>query len=157
MVLISSSTATLKKLMSVTCQEVTDPEELQACFALRREVFVGEQSVPMSLEADGEDTGARHFALKDNGRIIATCRVRRMGSAAKIERVAVLKDQRRKGIGRELMKYVLNLLAGAGDIQLLKLSSQADAVPFYERFNFKKRGPEYMDAGMPHYDMTREL
>ncbi len=141
----------------ICCQEVTDPEELQACFALRREVFVEEQSVPVSREMDGEDAAARHFALKDDGAIIATCRVRRMGSAAKIERMAVQKNSRRKGIGQELMKYVLQQLAGAGDIQLLKLSSLADAVPFYERLSFKKRGPEYMEAGMPHYDMTREL
>jgi predicted GNAT family N-acyltransferase len=147
----------LMSAMPTTCQEITAPEELQTCFALRREVFVAEQSVPVSREADGEDTVSRHFALKDNGKIIATCRVRRMGSAAKIERMAVKKDYRRKGIGQELMKYVLQQLTGTGDIQLLKLSSQADAVPFYERLNFKKRGPEYMDAGMPHYDMTREL
>ena len=139
------------------CHEITDPEELQACFALRREVFVDEQSIPASLEMDGQDTVARHFALRDGGKIIATCRVRRMGSAAKIERMAVKKDYRRKGIGQELMKYVLQQLTGAGDIQLLKLSSQADAVPFYERLNFKKRGPEYIEAGLPHYDMTREL
>ena len=143
--------------MSITCQEITAPEDLQACFDLRQAVFVGEQSVPASLEMDGQDAEARHFALKDDGKIIATCRVRRMGSAAKIERMAVEKDSRRKGIGQELMKYVLQHLMGAGDIQLLKLSSQADAVPFYERLNFKKRGPEYMEAGMPHYDMTREL
>lgn len=143
--------------MPTICHEITDPEELQACFALRREVFVDEQSIPASLEMDGQDTVARHFALRDSGKIIATCRVRRMGSAAKIERMAVKKDYRRKGIGQELMKYVLQQLTGAGDIQLLKLSSQADAVPFYERLNFKKRGPEYMEAGLPHYDMTREL
>jgi ElaA protein len=141
------------------CQEITTPEDLESCFALRRAVFIEEQQVSPAREMDGEDKVARHFAFKDkdNGKIIATCRVRRMGSAAKIERVAVQKDCRRKGVGQELMKYVLQQLEGTGGIQLLKLSSQADAVPFYERLNFKKRGPEYMDAGMPHYDMTREL
>lgn len=141
------------------CQEITTPDDLEACFALRRAVFIEEQQVSPAREMDGEDKVARHFAFRDKetGKIIATCRVRRMGSAAKIERVAVQKDYRRKGVGQELMKYVLQQLAGAGDIQVLKLSSQADAVPFYERLNFRKRGPEYMDAGLPHYDMTREL
>ncbi len=143
--------------MKITCQEITAPEEKQDCFALRRAVFVEEQKIPADLEIDGLDAEARHFAIKGDGQLIATCRVRRIGSAAKIERVAVLKDFRRKGIGEELMKYVLQEMRAAGDIQLLKLSSQADAVPFYERLNFVRRGPEYMDAGMPHYDMTREL
>jgi len=145
------------KFMPTICREITDPEELQACLALRRDVFIDEQSIPEQLEMDGQDAVARHFALKDSGKIIATCRVRRMGSAAKIERMAVQKDYRRKGIGQELMKYVLQQLAATDGVQLLKLSSQADAVPFYEHLNFKRRGPEYMDAGIPHYDMTREL
>jgi predicted GNAT family N-acyltransferase len=144
--------------MPITCQEITDPDDLLACFALRQEVFVGEQNVPEAREQDGEDMTARHFALREEGEIIATCRVRRIGTGAvKIERMAVRRDHRRQGLGRELMKYVLQQAMSAGDIQLLKLSSQADAVPFYEKLNFTKRGPEYIDAGMPHYDMIREL
>ncbi|MBU6475366.1 MAG: GNAT family N-acetyltransferase [Alphaproteobacteria bacterium] len=143
--------------MSIVCQEITAPDELQACFALRHAVFVGEQNVEPSLETDGMDAEARHFALKDGGRIIATCRVRRIGSAAKIERMAVARNSRRRGIGLELMKYVLHDLMNAGDIQLLKLSAQSDAVPFYERLSFRKRGPEYIEANMPHYEMIREL
>ncbi len=143
--------------MSIICQEITDPEEMKVCFALRHAVFVGEQNVEPTLELDGLDAECRHFALKDNDTIIATCRVRRLGSAAKIERMVVAKDSRRQGIGLELMKYVLHDLMHAGDVQLLKLSAQSDAVPFYERLSFQKRGPEYIEAGMPHYEMIREL
>lgn len=143
--------------MQMNCQEITAPEETQTCFELRKQVFVEEQKVPLELEMDGMDADARHFAVKTGDRIIATCRVRRLGSAAKIERVAVLKDYRRMGIGQTLMKYVLQVLLRQGDIQLLKLSSQADAVPFYEKLGFKTRGNEYIDAGMPHYDMVKEV
>jgi len=143
--------------MQMTCHEITAPEETEACFALRRRVFVEEQKVPLELEMDGLDAASRHFAVKAGDKIVATCRVRIIGSAAKIERVAVLKDFRRMGIGQTLMKYVLQVLPRAGDIQLLKLSSQADAVPFYEKLGFKARGSEYLDAGMPHYDMVREI
>jgi predicted GNAT family N-acyltransferase len=149
--------ARVMKFMPKICQEITDPQGLQDCLTLRRDVFVAEQSVPEELEIDGRDKEARHFALTDDGRVVATCRVRRMGIAAKIERMAVSKDYRRQGIGRELMKYVLQRLTNTDGIKLLKLSSQADAVPFYEQLNFKKHGPEYMDAGIPHYDMSREL
>ncbi len=130
---------------------------MQDCLALRHAVFVGEQNVEPTVELDGLDAECRHFALKDDGRIIATCRVRRLGSAAKIERMVVARDSRRQGIGLELMKYVLHDIMHTGDFQLLKLSAQSDAVPFYERLNFQKRGPEYIEAGMPHYEMIREL
>jgi predicted GNAT family N-acyltransferase len=129
---------------------------MKRCFEIRTEVFVGEQNVPAELEIDGQDDAARHFAVKADGNIIATCRVRLMGSAAKIERVAVLKNYRGKGVGRVLMKYLLTELRKNSDIQLFKLSSQSYAVPFYEQLGFKTRGGEYMDAGIPHYDMVLE-
>lgn len=142
--------------MQIKCFPVMTEEDMQRCFAIRREIFVEEQQVPETLEMDGKDDAARHFAVRTGNDIIATCRVRFIGSAAKIERVAVLKDYRNKGVGRVLMKYLLQEIARSGDIQLFKLSAQAPAVPFYEKLGFKTRGGEYMDAGIPHYDMVLE-
>jgi predicted GNAT family N-acyltransferase len=142
--------------MQVRCFPIATEEDMKRCFDIRREVFVGEQEVPEELELDGLDSSARHFGVKADGQLIAACRVRIMGSAAKIERVAVLKDYRNKGIGRVLMKYLMNELGKNGDIHLFKLSSQAHAVPFYEKLGFRTRGGEYLDAGIPHYDMVLE-
>lgn len=142
--------------MQIKCFPVSTPEDMERCFEIRREVFVEEQHVPADLEMDGQDEAARHFGVRADGDMIATCRVRLMGSAAKIERVAVLKDFRNKGVGLVLMRYLLNELHKQGDIQLFKLSSQSNAVPFYEKLGFKTRGGEYMDAGIPHYDMVLE-
>jgi predicted GNAT family N-acyltransferase len=139
------------------CQEITSDKDRQICLAIRWQVFVEEQGVPMDLERDGLDAQARHFAVKEEDKIIATSRVRMMGSAAKIERVAVLKEFRSKGIGMILMRYILQDLTKAGNVCLFRLSSQADAIPFYEKLGFRTRGPEYMDAGMPHYDMVKEI
>ena len=36
------------------------PDDLAACFAVRREVFVGEQNVPVELEYDERDATAVH-------------------------------------------------------------------------------------------------
>ena len=142
--------------MQLKCRPVATAQEMTSCRDIRRTVFVGEQGVPESREQDGMDEASRHFAAFLEDKMVATCRVRFIGSTAKIERVAVLKDFRSKGIGRILMKYILQELSPAGNIQLFKLSSQADAVPFYEKFGFKKRGNEYIDAGLPHYDMVLE-
>ncbi|MFN7114085.1 MAG: GNAT family N-acetyltransferase [Alphaproteobacteria bacterium] len=142
--------------MHIRCFPVAAPEDMKTCLDIRHKVFVEEQQVPANLEIDGLDPAARHFAVQADGAIIATCRVRLMGSAAKIERVAVLKDHRSRGVGGVLMKYILQELSKAGDIQLFKLSAQAEAVPFYEKLGFRTRGSEYMDAGIPHYDMVLE-
>ena len=142
--------------MQIRCYPVQSPEDMKTCLDIRHKVFVEEQHVPANLEIDGMDAAARHFAVQADGRIIATCRVRLMGSAAKIERVAVLKEHRSRGVGGVLMKYILQELSKAGDIQLFKLSAQAEAVPFYEKLGFRTRGSEYMDAGIPQYDMVLE-
>jgi predicted GNAT family N-acyltransferase len=142
--------------MQLKCSPIATEEEMQECLAIRKEVFVAEQNVPADLEVDGMDPTARHFVVRKEGRIIATCRVRFLGSAAKIERMAVLKDFRKIGVGRILMRYVLNELGKTGDVQLFKLSAQSYAVPFYEKLGFKTRGSEYLDAGIPHYDMVLE-
>ena len=142
--------------MQVRCFPVSTEEELKVCFDIRRAGFVAEQNVPADLEMDGKDSAARHFGVLVDGEIIGTCRVRLVGSAAKIERVAILKDYRGKGIGRILMRYILNEMRRDPTIELFRLSSQAYAVPFYEKLGFKTRGSEYLEAGIPHYDMVLE-
>lgn len=129
---------------------------MQRCMDIRRQVFIEEQRVPENIEQDGQDAACRHFAVSTEDDVVATCRIRRMGSAVKIERVAVSKDFRQRGIGKILMKYVLQELGKARDIQLYKLSAQSYTLPFYEKLGFKKRGGEYLEAGMPHYDMVLE-
>lgn len=142
--------------MQVKCFPVTTEEEMKVCFDIRREAFVAEQNVPAELERDEKDAASRHFGVLVDGEIIGTCRVRLMGSAAKIERVAILKAYRGKGIGRALMKYILAELRKEPMIELFRLSSQAFAVPFYEKLGFRTRGSEYLEAGIPHYDMILE-
>ena len=143
-------------LGKIICAPVTTPDVMQRCMAIRSNVFIEEQQVAPSEEQDGKDNDARHFAAMQGDEVVGTCRVRLLGSAAKIERVAVVKECRNRGIGAILMRYVLQELKSLTDVRLFKLSSQAHAVPFYERLGFRAHGPEYMDAGIPHYDMVME-
>lgn len=146
--------------MQIKCFPISSAQDRALAHTLRDEVFVGEQGVDPAVERDGLDDAARHFGVVVNDGVretfVGTCRVRLMGSAAKIERVAVDKNYRKLGIGRVLMRYILNEFSKSGDIRLFKLSAQSFAVPFYEKLGFKTRGGEYIEAGMPHYDMILE-
>ena len=45
-----------------------DPADREACFAVRKEVFVGEQGVPEDIEYDAYDAGAVHvLAVREDG------------------------------------------------------------------------------------------
>src|SRR5687767_6340742 len=75
---------------------------------LRRRVFVEEQGVAPAEEWDAHDDDAAetlHFVAHAGGTALGCARLRRADDgAAKIERVAVLREARREGIGRALME-----------------------------------------------------
>lgn len=139
------------------CFTAKTVNEIRRCMNIRKTVFVEEQKVPVHLDMDGLDSEARHFLLVANGQTIATCRVRILGSTAKIERMAVLKEWRGQKVGKRLMIHVLQELAKERGIREVRLSSQVEAVPFYEKLGFSLCSNEYMDASIPHRDMAMEL
>jgi len=137
-------------------------EELAACLALRRLVFIEEQGVPEADEMDGRDRECRHFlALPDKGSppqaALGTARILFVDAeTAKAQRVAVLRAARKQGVGRALMFAVEGEAARAGRA-LVVLSSQVSAVPFYERVGYLAYGDVFLDAGIEHRMMRKNV
>ena len=133
-------------------------DDLETCRAIRREVFVIEQSVPEAEEWDGKDGEAIHLIARDDQRTaIGTARILLIGDTGKIGRVAVLKSARGTGTGAALILAALDELRALPGITRAKLGAQTHAIGFYEKLGFTAYGPEYDDAGIPHRDMSREL
>ena len=136
---------------------VTTDEDRERAFALRKEVFVQEQGVPLSLELDEHDATAIHFIVNDGEKTIATARLREIEpKIGKVERVCVLGSYRGKRLGVLIMK-VVEQYAKNIDFKTLKLNAQSYAVPFYEKLDYVVTSPEFMDAGMPHRAMEKQL
>lgn len=134
--------------------EVT--EDLAACLAIRRAVFIEEQAVPEELEVDGLDGEATHLLATLDGRPVGTARLLAKGGTGKIGRVAVLREARGRGIGAALIRRAVEELRARG-LARAKLGSQVHAIPFYEGLGFVAEGPVYDDAGIPHRDMALPL
>ncbi|MGQ3891565.1 GNAT family N-acetyltransferase [Legionella sp. CNM-4043-24] len=143
--------------MTISTRRVLSQDDLQRCLAIRNEVFVQEQQVPLDEEVDGKDRDSEHFLLYVNDQACGTARVRYVDEFAKIERVAILNAFRGQNLGRHLMNGILSDLARNTTYSKAKLSSQVHAIPFYEKLGFVVCGDEYMDAGIPHQDMIRPL
>jgi len=139
-------------MKDVQVRKVTEPAELEKVFAIRREVFVGEQNCPPELEWEHEDE-SNHFLATVDGVPAGASRWRKTDKGYKLERFAVLKKFRGNGVGQELVKTVLADLPAEADY--VYLHAQVDAVTLYERFNFVKTGPEFEEAGIRHYKMIR--
>jgi ElaA protein len=131
-------------------------EDLTACWAIRRVVFIEEQAVLAELEVDGLDAQALHLLATFDGRSVGTARMLLKGDTGKIGRVAVLRDARGRGIGAALIRAAVEELRRRG-LSRARLGSQVHAIPFYEGLGFVAEGPVYDDAGIPHRDMVRVL
>ena len=91
------------------------PGDREACFAIRRLVFVAEQGVPLDAEFDEHESTATHLLALADERPAGTLRWRRIAPrTARIECVAVLRAYRNLGIGRELLRVCLARIASEG-------------------------------------------
>lgn len=134
-----------------------DPREHEVAFTIRRLVFVAEQGVPLADEFDGLDAAATHLLAHLGARPVGTLRWRRIApDTAKIERVAVLRDCRRRGVGQALVAACLVQLRGAGIAGTL-LHAQTHAQAFYGRFGFRPEGGPFIEDGIEHVRMRLRL
>jgi len=131
-------------------------EDLAACHALRRTVFIEEQNVPEELEIDDLDEIAIHLLAFLDDRPVGTARLFVKGEVGKIGRVCVLPEARGTGLGAALIRAACQQLKDRGCITA-QLGSQTQALPFYEKLGFAASGPIYDDAGIPHRDMMKRL
>lgn len=139
--------------MTVT---IATTRDIQTCRHLRRVVFIEEQGVPETDEIDNKDDTAIHLLATDDGHPVGSARLLLLGRTGKIGRVCVLPSHRGTGLGAALIRAALTELRAQG-MTTAKLGSQTHAIGFYERLGFTATGPEYMDAGIPHRDMTLAL
>lgn len=121
---------------------------------IRELVFVREQAVPLELELDEEDLRCEHaLARTADGAAVGTGRLLPDGH---IGRMAVLKEWRGQGVGALLLRALVERARERGHARA-RLNAQTYAIGFYRRYGFEVSGPEFMDAGIPHVPMHRDL
>ena len=113
-----------------------------------------EQGVPLELEWDQMDAQCDHaLAYSDDGAAVGTGRLLPDGH---IGRMAVLKEWRGKGVGALLLQALVDQARTRGHAAA-RLNAQIHAAGFYRRYGFEDEGPEFMEAGIPHVAMQRDL
>ena len=137
-------------------------EELELGFALRIEVFVKEQKVPIELELDDKDHSDNtvHIGYFHEDNLIGVARLIDMDKdVIHIGRVVIDKEYRGQGIGRELIIGCENIAQ-----QILKrkiiieLSAQIQAENFYKSLGYNRVNDKiYLDAGIEHVDMRKVI
>ena len=119
--------------------------------AVRDEVFVGEQGVPITLEHDALDPLCTHvLARLLDGSPVGTAR---LTPDRHIGRMAVRAAWRGRGIGDALLRALLDEARKRGWPEV-RLNSQAGAIGFYARHGFQPEGERFMEAGIEHQAMV---
>ncbi len=132
--------------------------DLDAGYALRRDVFETEQNIPRPLDRDPYDYSADHVvAFDDGGQCVGTGRIVRMDArTAQVGRMAVAKDQRKRGIGALVLEALERMAAMRGLTDLV-VASQLPAESFYRNRGFVRQGEVFLDQGVPHVMMKKTI
>ena len=145
--------------------------DFDALRAVREAVFIREQGVPVEIELDEADPRCVHVVARDAaGNAIGTGRLvppdeatagdghgEASGApAARIGRMAVLSGWRGRGVGDALLAALIEAAQRRG-WQRVMLHAQATAIRFYQRHGFLPRGARFIEAGIEHLTLWRQI
>jgi predicted GNAT family N-acyltransferase len=140
----------------VTVKIVENQKELEDAFSVRKTVFIHEQNVPAEEEIDQYEDDSTHFVYYNDEAPTGAGRFRSVDGYGKVERICVLKEARKTGAGKAIMDEI-EKFASINGLRKLKLNAQTHAIPFYSGLGYKIISEEFMDAGIPHKTMVKEL
>lgn len=132
---------------------LAEEPDLPAVFALRYEVFVLGQGVPEELERDELDAVSDHAVALLDGEVVGTGRLLPDGT---IGRMAVTESRRGRGIGAAVLA-VLEQQARERGYAAVSLHAQLHAVEFYARAGYVPVTDVYLEAGIEHRSMKKEI
>ena len=137
-------------------QAITKRDQSE-CFAIRTEVFVEEQGVPKEEELVREAQTTIHALARINSIPVATGRLITIDNKnAKIGSMSVKLEYRRIGVASLVLDFLEEKAREKG-IQYITLEAQEYVKQFYSERGYCERGGVFLDVGIPHIKMSKEL
>lgn len=139
-----------------------DPRTLYELLRLRSDVFVVEQDcVFLDIDGHDHDPDTEHLWIADDDGIAVELRLLRAPTDEapeqwSIGRVVARPDVRSTGVASQLLWAGLDRLRELG-CRSVVIGAQAYLRDWYGRFGFVPAGPDYLEDGIPHVPMRRDL
>ena len=144
-------------MAEIVVKFVETESELEGAINVRMRVFVVEQQIPVAEEIDDADATATHAIALYQGQIVGTGRLLyRDDGMAQIGRMAVDRQFRRQGVGGRILAF-LEDEARAQGIGSCLLHAQEYVKAFYAGSGYVERGDLFLEADIPHIEMSKEL
>ncbi len=124
---------------------------------LREEVLRRPLGLTLSAE-DLESESDHSFFVALSGLEVVGCLMLTPPSpeGVQMRQVAVLPDFQGLGIGRRLVQLGESS-ARAWGVKRIFLHARANAIPFYERLDYQVSGEPFVEVGVPHRFMSKNL
>ncbi|MGC4101619.1 GNAT family N-acetyltransferase [Ferruginibacter sp.] len=93
----------------------------------------------------------------DEDKILACCLLTKVDSSTiKLRQMAVHNNLQGKGIGASMMSFAETVARDKGYKKLM-MHARNTAIGFYEKFDFKVKGTEFIEVNVPHHVMEKRL
>ena len=136
--------------MKLKIKLASSKNDLENVLKIRKLVFIKEQQIPTSIEIDKNENKSFYILAYFESQPVGTARWRDSGEGIKLERFAVLKQFRKKGIGSALTDFIIDHVPKERKIYL---NSQHSAIGFYKKLGFVAEGPTFKEADITHQKM----
>jgi predicted GNAT family N-acyltransferase len=140
----------------ITVIKITERSQMEQAWAIRRMVFIEEQHVPEEIEMDADDAHAFHALALDGSSPVGCGRMVAHDGYVKIGRMAVLRERRGEGIGRSILRFLMEH-AGREGYGRAVLHAQLTAEGFYLKNGYIPEGEVFDEAGIAHRRMFCKL
>lgn len=143
----------------IVVKKVTSPSLMSKALYIRSKVFIEEQKISVDDEYDVDEGNFTSFVLFKNSEPIGTIRYSYTPKTrtALLGRLAILQNERGKTYGRLLLTYLESFLKRKYGNLVLTIHGQAHLKSYYEKAGYSTSGDLFYEAGIPHYNFTKEI
>ena len=132
-------------------------QALERIYTARQQVFLIEQNC-VYLDADGRDSTSYHLAAWSSAHSLPLAYARLVAPGVayaepSMGRVITAAAARGQGLGRELVKRLIDHAQTVYPCQGLRISAQSHLEGFYGEFGFAVQGERYFEDGIAHTEM----
>ena len=97
-----------------------------------------------------------HFVALDGDRMVGCVLFHRRGRSGRLYQMAVAPSHQGQGLGRDLVLGLERHLVAEG-VEEVVLHARLTATNFYRRLGYQFSSEEYLELGIPHREMKRQL
>jgi N-acetylglutamate synthase-like GNAT family acetyltransferase len=132
-------------------------KEYQQMVSLRMEILRKPLGLSFTTEELAKEKDDILIGAFDEDKILACCLLTRVDNATiKLRQMAVHNTVQGKGIGASMMSFAETVARDRGYKKLM-MHARNTAIGFYEKFDFKVNGGEFIEVNVPHHVMEKKL